>query len=164
MAGPHSNDGAAAKASFSKEDEHSDIAREHRRIVRARSSIASSLRESTSIGPASSLLDAPAMKTQFIASTLAIAFGLLACAAPSSTEGDDDLAPTDQKEETTEKTDETSSELRIGGGGLNTGCALTGSGGNQTCCCDVGQKCESGATYCVCKSATDTRFNLTFAR
>lgn len=89
------------------------------------------------------------MKTQIIASCFAIAFGLFACAAPSSTEGEENV-PTEQSEET-------SSELRIGGG-LGAQCALTCSGGNQTCCCDVGQKCESGATYCVCKPATDTRF------
>ena len=134
------------------------IAREHRRIVRARKVFSVRARVPRSKASASALLDAPAMKTQFIASTLAMAFGLLACAAPSGTEGEEETAKTEK----TEKTEETSSELRIGG--LNNTCALTCSGGNQTCCCDVGQKCESGATYCVCKSATDTRFNLTFAQ
>ncbi len=95
------------------------------------------------------------MKTQIIGSCLAIAFGLFACAAPSAEE---ERASSDPQQENAagEQTGETSSELRIGGG-LGNSCALTCSGGNQTCCCDVGQKCESGATYCVCKSATDTR-------
>lgn len=90
------------------------------------------------------------MKTKLLGSILAIAFGLFACAAPA--EDDDPPAPS---EETTE---ETGSELRIGGG-LGAGCALTCSGGNQTCCCDVGEKCESGATYCMCKPANDPRLS-----
>lgn len=101
------------------------------------------------------------MKTQIIGSCLAIALGLglLACAAPSAEETAD--LPTDPatpaSEDAEENTGETSSELRIGG--TNHGCALTCEGGNQKCCCDVGQKCISGATYCECKPATDTRWS-----
>lgn len=91
------------------------------------------------------------MKTQIIASSLALAFALFACASPPS-EG------SEGEEETAAQTDEAELRTRLNETG---GCALTCSGGSQTCCCAVGQKCESGATYCVCKSATDTRFNAT---
>lgn len=102
------------------------------------------------------------MKTTILGSCFATAFalGLFACAgAPLDEEGarTEEAASTQETAES-EKTGETSAELRIGDG-LGHGCALTCSGGDQTCCCDVGQKCVSGATYCECKVATDSRFN-----
>ncbi len=99
------------------------------------------------------------MKIQFVASCVAVALGLFACAAPT----EEDVAATSTGESSVkdeampqEQTAEAQSALRIR---QNEGCALTCSGGNQTCCCAVGEKCESGATYCQCKPANDPRFS-----
>jgi len=104
------------------------------------------------------------MKTQILGSCLAIAFGLFACAAPTeedisqSAAANAPAAKAEAEAPAAEHTGESKEELRIR---LGAGCAVTCSGGNQTCCCSVGEKCESGATYCQCKDAHDTRFTGT---
>lgn len=92
--------------------------------------------------------------TKMIAAAALFAFGVFACAAPSGEElptGDGTQAPAAAGEE---NTDSKSDELRKGG--LGATCAVTCSSDNgaETCCCDVGQKCVKGYSFCECRTAT----------
>lgn len=97
------------------------------------------------------------MKTKMIAAVMALGIGVFACAAPTEQELPTEASGTAAdapKENAEENTGTSESELRIKAGGTGCGTECQSVGGDQKCCCAVGDRCVSGATFCKCEPAT----------
>src|SRR5687768_14111333 len=91
------------------------------------------------------------MKMSMIGCVAVFGLGPLACVAPGEQDdGMGDVPAEDQASADGESTGVVTSELRNGdGGACGTTCASDN--GSQTCCCEVGDRCVKGVTFCKCE-------------